>query len=172
MEITAIEPFLDYYAKIRGRTKRVIESIPPEKIEWSPGRGRWSFGDLIRHLANIERWMYAENVRGHPSRYAGHGAEFASGYGEVLDYFDELHAQSVEIFSALSPRQLQSKCLTPAGLPITTWKWLRAMVEHEIHHRGQFFVYLGLLGIPTRPIYGMTSEQVFENSQPPRSEDK
>ncbi|HSR69462.1 MAG TPA: DinB family protein [Acidobacteriota bacterium] len=162
MEIARIEPFLDYYGKIRGRTKRVIESVPPDKIEWKPAPSRWSFGDLIRHLANIERWMYGETVQGRPSRYSGHGPEFASGYEEVVAYLDEMHAQSVEIFSSLSPEQLQSKCQTPAGFPITTWKWLRAMVEHEIHHRGQFFVYLGILGVPARPLYGLTSEQVIE----------
>ena len=51
-----------------------------------------------------------------------------------------------------------------AGVPITKWKWLRAMVEHEIHHRGQLYLYLGLLGVTTPPLYGLTSEEVFENS--------
>jgi uncharacterized damage-inducible protein DinB len=57
---------------------------------------------------------------------------------------------------------LTSKCLTPDGAPITTWKWLRAMVEHEIHHRGQIYLYLALLGVATPPLYGLTSEQVLE----------
>ena len=34
------------------------------------------------------------------------------------------------------------------------------MVEHEIHHRGQLYLYLGMLGVPTQPIFGLTSEQV------------
>jgi uncharacterized damage-inducible protein DinB len=41
-----------------------------------------------------------------------------------------------------------------------TAKWLRAMVEHEVYHRGQLYLYLGLLGVPTPPLYGLTSEQV------------
>jgi uncharacterized damage-inducible protein DinB len=39
------------------------------------------------------------------------------------------------------------------------------MVEHEIHHRGQIYMYLGMLGIPTPPIFGMTSEEVLEKSR-------
>jgi uncharacterized damage-inducible protein DinB len=39
------------------------------------------------------------------------------------------------------------------------------MVEHEIHHRGQIFMYLGILGIATSPIYGLTSEEVRERSE-------
>jgi len=36
------------------------------------------------------------------------------------------------------------------------------MVEHEIHHRGQLYTYLGLLGVPTPPLYGLTAEQAAE----------
>ncbi len=66
----------------------------------------------------------------------------------------------MEIFSRLSDADLQRKCPTPAGAEIRTAKWLRAMVEHEIHHRGQLYLYLGMLGVPTQPIFGLTSEQV------------
>ena len=50
--------------------------------------------------------------------------------------------------------------MTPAGTPITVGKWLRAMIEHEAHHRGQLYFILGLRGVPTPPIYGLTSEEV------------
>jgi uncharacterized damage-inducible protein DinB len=44
------------------------------------------------------------------------------------------------------------------------------MVEHEVHHRGQLYMALGILGVPTPPIYGLTSEQVRERSlRPPSS---
>ena len=73
---------------------------------------------------------------------------------------EKLHAESMDIFSQLSDADLNQKCLTPAGTEIQTWKWLRAMVEHEIHHRGQIYLYLGMLGVRTQPIFGLTSEQV------------
>ncbi|MEO1587753.1 MAG: DinB family protein [Bacteroidota bacterium] len=60
----------------------------------------------------------------------------------------------------LSPRDLRHKVRTPAGIEITLWKWLRAMLEHEIHHRGQLYMYLAILGIQTPPLYGLTSEEV------------
>ena len=56
--------------------------------------------------------------------------------------------------------------MTPGGVEITVWKWLRAMVEHEVHHRGQIYHMLTTIGIPTPPIYGLTAEQVFANSEP------
>jgi uncharacterized damage-inducible protein DinB len=98
--------------------------------------------------------MYAETVAGRPSRYAGCGRELANGYDAVVEYFERLHAESVAIFSQLSDQDLASKCRTPADADITTWKWLRAMCEHEAHHRGQLYLMLNLLEVPTPPLYG------------------
>jgi len=158
--------FVDYFDGIRARTRRVVDTIPDGKLDWAPGDGRWSFADLVRHLGAIERWMFAENVAGRPSRYPGHGRELADGREAVLAYLDRCHAESRAIFAALTGEELERRCSTPAGVQITTWKWLRAMVEHEVHHRGQIYLMLGLLGVVTPPLYGLTSEQVRARSQP------
>lgn len=167
MEIKTIGPFLDYFEKVRARTLRVVGCMPPDKIEWTYREGKFTFGDLIRHLAATERYMYAENARLRPSRYPGHGRELADGYGQTLAFMDRMHQESVDIFRGLTDADLLKKCVTPAGSPVTVWKWLRAMVEHEAHHRGQLYLYLGVLGVPAPPIYGLTSEQVRERSGPP-----
>lgn len=82
-------------------------------------------------------------------------------YGEILAFSEKLHQESTQIISGID---LNGKCKTPDGASMTTWKWLRAMTEHEIHHRGQIYTYLALLEVPTPPLYGLTSEQVVERS--------
>jgi uncharacterized damage-inducible protein DinB len=164
MEIRSVEQFLEYYEGIHQRTRRVVEQIPDGQMEWRPAPGRFSFGDLVRHLAAIERYMFAENVAGRPSRYPGHGPELAVGAEAVRRYHEERHAESMEIFRGLSDDDLHRRCITPAGASIAVWKWLRAMVEHEVHHRGQLYLMLGLVGAPSPPLFGLTSEEVRERS--------
>jgi uncharacterized damage-inducible protein DinB len=164
VEIDRIETFLPYFEKVRERTLRVAERIPQERLEWSYREGAFSFGDLLRHLAAIERYMFAENARREPSRYPGHGRELADGYDAVFALLRRLHAETIEILSGLSPTDLKLRCRTPGGAEIPVWKWLRSMVEHEIHHRGQIYIYLGVLGISGPPLYGLTSEEVRERS--------
>jgi uncharacterized damage-inducible protein DinB len=165
MEITSIGPFLDYYERIRERTNKVIKCIPPERIDWTYKEGKFTFADLIRHVAAIERYMYAETVQLKPSCYPGHSKDLADGYENVLGFMERAHRESVEIFGRLSDEDLKKKCLTPGATPITIWKWLRALVEHEIHHRAQIYTYLAMIEIPTPPIYGLTSEEVFQKSE-------
>ncbi len=164
MEITNLDSFLEYYERVRERTLRVVNCIPRDKIEWMYQEGKFTLGDIVRHLAALERYMFAENVQGKPSRYPGHGRELAEGFENVLVYFKRMHEETVAIIEQLSPEDLHKKCATPNGTPITVWKWLRAMVEHEIHHRGQIYLYLSMLEVPTPPLYGLTSEEVRKKS--------
>ena len=164
MRIDSAAEFVDYWRGVRARTRRVVACIRAEDLEWTYAPERWAIGDIVRHLANIERDMYAENVAGRPSRYAGHGRELADGREAVIAYHDRKHAESVAIFSALTAEQLAGKCATPARTPITTWKWLRAMVEHEAHHRGQLYMMLGMRGVSVPPLYGLTEEEVQARS--------
>ncbi len=164
MEIPNIESFLSYYEKVRERTMRVTACIPPDKLEWTYAPRKFTLGDLLRHIATIERYLWAEIVQGKPNRYAGCSRELADGYENVIAFLEQLHRESIEIFSRLTPEDLKKKSITPDGAPISTWKILRLMAEHEVHHRGEIYVYLGMLGVKTPPLYGLTSEQVRERS--------
>lgn len=73
-------------------------------------------------------------------------------------------AESLALFGGLSEADLRRKWLTPTGSPITTWKWLRSMVEHEAHHRGQLYLMASMRGLAIPPLYGLTEEQVLERS--------
>jgi uncharacterized damage-inducible protein DinB len=163
MEIRTVRPFLRYFDNIRERTLRVARCIPADKIGWTYAEGKFTLGDLLRHLASAERYMWTENVQGKPSSYISHGGELADDL-PATSLMEQLHAESMAIFAALTDEQLASKCVTPGGGEIVTWKWLRAMAEHEIHHRGQIYVYLGMLGVATPPIFGLTSEEVRARS--------
>jgi uncharacterized damage-inducible protein DinB len=166
MEITSIGPFLAYLDRVHERTRRVIECVRDDDLEWEAAPGRMTAGDLIRHLATTERYMYAETVHGRPSAFPGHGRALADGLGATKGFYDRLHAEARELFAELTDDRLREKCLTPAGSPITVGKWLRAMLEHEAHHRGQLYLILGMRGVPTPPIFGLTAEQLRERSIP------
>ena len=160
--------FLSYWRNARSRTVRVLEALEPEDLEWAPAPGAFSFGDLFRHLAGLERFMYAENVQGRPSAYPGHGAELASGLAGVRAYVDNCHAESLAIFGRLTDANLLAPCETPAGAQMAIWKWLRAMAEHEAHHRGQLYLMASQRGRPVAPLFDLTEEQLAAKSSSKR----
>ena len=164
MKIDNINEFIDYYSKIKKRTRRLFDYIPEDKLEWTFRAGKFTIGDQIRHLANIERYMYAETVQHKESKYAGCGVEYADGLENVIEYYNKKHLESLQVFESLSDEDLFKKCKTPGNIEITIWKWLRAMIEHEIHHRAHIYLYLSILKIKTPPMFGLSSEEVILNS--------
>ena len=154
---------------MRQRTRRVADCIPADRVEWTYKAGAFTLGDLVRHLAVTERYIWAETVHNRPVAYVTHGRELADGRDAVLAFLDRMHSESMALFRELTPEALSGKCVTPGGTRMTTWKWLRMMTEHEIHHRGQLYTLLGMLDVATPSLYGMTASQVQSTASGGRS---
>jgi uncharacterized damage-inducible protein DinB len=174
------EEFLHHFEQVRGRTMNLARCIPANKVEWRPEQaetskpphagtaygaaaeesGRFTLGGLARHIAATERLVFAEGACGRPSRYVGCGRELADGREAVLAYMETMHAESMAIFNAFTEEQWNGKGKSPDGHAITAWKLLRAMIEHEIHHRGQMYVYLGILGVEVPSLFGTNEAEL------------
>lgn len=122
---------------------------------------------------------------GPPQHYPGHGSDLASGLDGMRAYLDRCHAESLAIFGTLTDAALRAPCVlrltcpppegTPApssqsrslppGAQMATWKWLRAMAEHEAHHRGQLYLMASLRGRTVAPLFGLTEQQLAAASQ-------
>lgn len=165
MEINDGKSFLKYYNRIKERTLNVIKLIPEDQLDFRLQPGAFSLGDLARHIILIERDMNIPNLIGEKSRYNGCDASFAPNLEAIL----LLYSQTMEAMKSLVQDKtdvwLNEYCKTPPGTPIRRWKWLRAMIEHEIHHRGQIYLMLQQLGVKTPPLFQLTSEEVIDLSE-------
>jgi len=162
MEITNITAFLSYYEKTRLITNKVIGVIPVHKLDWAYMPGKFTIADQVRHIAAIERYVFAEIALGNRPSYKGCGKELADGYENIISWFNEMHRQTITIFSALTDESLKNKVRSVDGKEIELGMFLRALIVHEIHHRAALCIYLNLLNVETPPIIGLKEEQVIQ----------
>ena len=109
--------------------------------------------------------MYLQSaLSGGRARYRGCGRELGEGRDGVIAFMERMHAESMEIFRAMTDEDWVKKGTSPEGKPVTAWRMLRAMLEHEAHHRGQMYVYLGILGVPAHPLYTLNEPQLRQLS--------
>lgn len=165
MEITQIETFLSYYKKTRLATIKVIEVIPHDKLDWAYLPGKFTIADIVRHIAAIERNVFGEVALGNKPKYKGCKKDLANGYDNIVSYFNEMHAQTIEILKSLNDDSLKVKIKSLDGTEVELGNFLRALVLHEIHHRATLCIYLNLIGVETPPILGLMEEQVIELSK-------
>lgn len=160
MEITDINSFIAYYKKTRAVTSQVIKVIPHDRLDWSYMPGKFTIADLVRHIAAIERHVFAEVAMGNKPNYQGCGKNLADGYDNIVAYFDEMHAQSLEIFRSITGESLHQTIHSLDGKEIQLKNFLRALIVHEVHHRGALCIYLNLLGVSTPSVLGLKEEDV------------
>jgi uncharacterized damage-inducible protein DinB len=161
--MNSMPEFIVYLNKIHFRTRRVVDAMPREHWEYSYRQDRFTFGDLVRHIGATKRYLFTENICGRASCYPGHGREIAAGR-TPLEFLDAMHAESVALLQALSPEQFAGDCTTVAGAKLPVRKLLELMAEHEIHHRGQLYIYLAMVDVAAPPIFGLTEPEVKRRS--------
>jgi uncharacterized damage-inducible protein DinB len=84
MEIKSITAFLSYYERTRQITTKVIQVIRHDQLDWAYMPGKFTIADMVRHIAAIERLVFAEVAIGNKPAYKGCGKELVDGYHNIV----------------------------------------------------------------------------------------
>jgi uncharacterized damage-inducible protein DinB len=158
--IQSLESFIAYFEGIRRRTITYIQTIPADRVDWSPAAGELSCAEIVRHLAAGER-MFCGVVATGRWHYVGHAGGQQESLESLLALLASSHAAAIEALRPLDDSVLSEPRPTLNGPPAKAWRLLMAMVEHEIHHRSQLAVYLTSMGVAPPQIYGLSVEDVI-----------
>lgn len=152
--------FVEYFDGVRRRTMNYVRAIPADRFEWSPRKGELTCGDIVRHLAAGEKMFVGVVIDGQ-WRYPGHDQTRAGSLDRAGAYLENCHTESMTALRNLSDAELYQPRPSLKGPPVKAWRWLLAMVEHEVHHRSQLAVYLMLMGVEPPQIYGLGIEDII-----------
>lgn len=158
--IRDIASFSRYFSGIRRRTLMYIRAVPADRLGWRAGPGELSCAELIRHIGAAEQ-MYIELVAEGRWCYPGHTIAEDATPARLLAELEAGHAAALARLAALPDSVLDQPRPALEGPPVKVWRWLMALVEHEVHHRSQLAVSLALLGVQPPQIYGLGVEEVI-----------
>jgi uncharacterized damage-inducible protein DinB len=142
-----------------GATRRLLERVPEERLEWRPQTGARTVGELIAHLSALGRW--GDAVMGADAFDLGeprHESPVAS-IAEALARFDAGVARARAALTGRIDAELQAPVtITERRQEVFTAPRLVAFrllfLNHVIHHRGQLSAYLRLCGVDPPAVYG------------------
>ena len=156
--ITSVAEFARYWEGVRRRTWTAVDRIEPARLDWAPRPGEMTCGEIVRHLAGAERFFVTKVV---DDRF---GDDLTPGQG--LDHagsralLESVHREQMARLAALDDRVLTSPRRDLDGGTMKAWRFLMAMVEHEVHHRSQLDCYLSEMGVEPPQVFGRKYEEV------------
>jgi uncharacterized damage-inducible protein DinB len=147
-----LDSYLRNWNRIHKQTARIMALAPDDKYDWKPAETAMTLGELMNHLWLSELGLAEGALAG--ERSAERPAPLRHS-AELVAAFDKSHAELAERVAALTPEQL-AETVTPFGpeYPMQRRVILTMLNEHEIHHRGQLYVYLRMVGCELPPLYG------------------
>jgi uncharacterized damage-inducible protein DinB len=160
--VTIAEVFLREFDGEMETTRRVLERVPPDRLDWSPHPRSMTMKKLAGHVAELASW----GVRLQESSFevgSRPSMEFES-VGQLLARFNENVAASREAIARKTDGDLR-ECFTVTRGGTTFFRMSKASIlrrvfmNHLVHHRGQLSVYLRLNDVPLPPIYGPSADE-------------
>ena len=136
-----------HWGEVRDGLISALDVLADEQLDFTPREGLWSLGTVARHIASAEegwfRYVIGRSLTGWPE----YAADDYPTVESVTSLLAGVHARTEGYLVTVATAQLQQPVKSPWG-PEFPLQWIIwHVLEHEIHHRGEIFLMLGLLGI-------------------------
>jgi uncharacterized damage-inducible protein DinB len=162
------EALLPEFDQEMASTRKVLERIPDDKLDWKPHPRSNTIGWNANHLADIPNWMAmaltTTSLDIDPP--GGPKYEFPAlrSRTEILDLFDRnVAAARKAITEARDEEMGQPWTLSRAGQVFFTMPRSALVrgfgINHLIHHRAHLCVYLRLNDVPVPGMYGPSGDE-------------
>ena len=135
---------LDHWQGHRRLTRRVIEAFPDDQLFTFSVGGMRPFGVLAMEIITMSGPM----VRGMVTdQWAVQGDRNPRPKAELLTLWDETTKEIESLWPQIRPEKFQEKFTAFGQYEDLGVSLISYVVDNEIHHRGQGYVYLRALGI-------------------------
>lgn len=138
------QALLDHWQGHRRLSRRVLEAFPEDQLfEFSIGEMR-TFGDLTKELLA----MAAPMARGIATdEWGEYSISDEKSKAALLARWDESTEQIEEDWAQIPVERFDETITAFGQFTDTGYKLLLYVIDNEIHHRGQGYVYLRALGV-------------------------
>ena len=160
-----MEPMLNELHQEAEITKRLLDHVPANKLEWRPHPKSMSLGQLALHVASIPGDL---TRLAQLDRFDAANANFEPPIPEskamVMSALNKGLSEASEYLASLSPDAAGAPWrLTLRGAEVFSMPravMLRSLLlNHWYHHRGQLSVYLRPMGAKVPDIFGGSADE-------------
>jgi uncharacterized damage-inducible protein DinB len=147
-----------------ANTRKALERVPDDKLDFKPHAKSYSLHDLAAHIANIPTWTGVTLTTTELDLNQSWERSIPANRAELLTAFDAAVAGARPVLEKATADDFLVGWTLRSGDQV--WFTLpRAAVfrsfvmSHLIHHRAQLTLYLRLLDVPVPGMYGPSADE-------------
>jgi uncharacterized damage-inducible protein DinB len=135
-------------------TKKILDAVPVDKVNYQPDACAKTANELLRHIAVADNMFLVTVINGvfNPSAVAI--PENVKTSLEVAAWYEQTYARNFETLTKLTGEQLVKIVDFRGLIQQPAVLFLQFGLVHTVHHRGQLSTYLRPMGSKVPAIYG------------------
>lgn len=162
--MTLIGSILQEFDHEAATTRRVLERVPDDKLDWTPHPKSRTLGQLAMHIAAVPGAVASLATSPSPAAMPQAADRVPANRADLLAAHDESSATVHRVLDGISDATLMETLqITAFGREVMALPRIAVirtvMLNHWYHHRGQLTVYLRELDVPLPSIYGPTADE-------------
>jgi uncharacterized damage-inducible protein DinB len=159
--VDALLPEFDHEMTV---TRKVLERVPEDRLDWKPHPKSMALGQLAQHVATIPMWGSMTLNRTELDLGGSQPLPPMNTRAELLAAFDQNVKETRAALTGKSdgelmvPWTLKNSGHTILSMPRAA-VWRGFVMSHHIHHRAQLAVYLRMNDVPIPSMYGPSADE-------------
>ena len=144
------QALLQHWQGHRRLTRRVIDAFPEDQLFTYRIGGMRTFGELALELLSMAVPMVQGTLTGEWNTSFERAQRPKA---DILRLWDEATEQLNELWPQIAPERFHEQLVAFGQYPGVAHDLILYVIDNEIHHRGQGYVYLRALSIDPPPFY-------------------
>lgn len=141
------EYLLSRWENVRTGLLQTLDKFRDHDLDFQPYPASRPVKHIMLHIAHEEYSEFAygvvQTLNDFPPEYT---LQDYPDLQAIKSLLETVHAQTLEYLTMLDDHDLNKVIHTPWGATYRLIEMLDHMIEHEVHHRGELSLILGLLG--------------------------
>lgn len=144
-----IQPRLDYFKMIHGVSRRIIDQMPEDKLNFKPVPEVRSWSETVQHMyGSLDAMMkMAKDAKFYEDTPGSINSK-----ADLNKFVDDMFASAMKTWETVTDADLTRK-FEAWGTTFDCWQMPFFAVDEHWHHRGALTIYLRMNGIEPIMIY-------------------
>jgi uncharacterized damage-inducible protein DinB len=136
-----------HWKEIRQGLYAALDLLTDEQLGFVPREGLWSLRTVALHIATAEEGWFRYVVTGELDEWPEVDESHYPTVASIKALLTQVHRRTEDYLQTLDVTDLDLVITTFWGAKVPLLWIIWHVLEHEVHHRGEIYLMLGLMGM-------------------------